>query len=66
VFDPEIAFNSISIKLIALLEDATAENDTDLIHVIQQVISVLEKKKNEWSKKGKPTLLLGLTIRMSK
>jgi hypothetical protein len=66
VFDAEVAFNNISIKLIALLEDATAENDTELVHVIQQVISVLEKKKNEWSKKGKPTLLLGLTIRMSK
>lgn len=66
VFDPEIAFNSISIKLVELLEEATAANETELVHIIQQVISVLEKKKNEWNKKGKPTLLLGLTIRMSK
>ncbi len=65
VFSPDIAFSSITTKLRTLYKDAENANHAELMHVIQQLMLVLEKKNAEWKNKSKPGLLTGLTIRMA-
>ena len=66
IFSPEVAFSSITTKLQTLYKEAEATQQTELMHVIQQLMLVLEKKKAEWNKKSGPSLLTGLAIRMCK
>ncbi len=66
VFSPEIAFNSLSAKLRVLHSDAEKEGHSDLVHVIQQLMLLIEKKKAEWFNKTDLTLFAGLKVRMDK
>ena len=64
VFSPEIAFNAIVTKLRNLHKEAEIASDTELIHVIQQLMLFIEKKKTEWNNKAGRSLLAGLAVRM--
>ena len=66
VFSPEIAFNALSTKLRALHIEAEKEGHADLVHVIQQLLLLIEKKKAEWFNKNDLTLFAGLKVRMDK
>lgn len=65
VFDLDNAFATIKTKLQTLLAKARAANNQQLIDTIQQLIVVIEKKMNEWTKKGSVTLFGGLCHRMT-
>jgi len=64
VFSPETAFTAITTKLRNLYKDAESLADSELMHVIQQLMLFIEKKKNEWNNKAGRSLLAGLAVRM--
>ena len=64
VFSPESAFNNILARLDILCDQAEAAEEQELINVIYQLKGMLQKRKNEWSKKSKTVLGIGLIKRM--
>lgn len=66
VFSPEIAFNTLTTKLHILHTEAEKGGHSDLIHVIQQLMLLIEKKKAEWLNKAEFALYAGLKVRMDK
>jgi len=49
VFSPDTAFTTLVKKLTALQKKAEETQDENLTHIIQQLIHVIEKKKDKWT-----------------
>ena len=64
-FNPEKVFGDMVIKLKALKCKASQAGEAHLVKKIDVVITMIEKKKKEWSSKSDITLLGGLTYRMN-
>lgn len=66
VFSPEVAFSSIISRLRMLYQDVEAIDNKKLMTMVQRLMIFIEQKRNKWNKQTSPSLLTGLTIRMSK
>lgn len=64
-FNTEKVFAEIILKLRALLKKATEANERALMAKTETVITMIDKKRKEWSAKQKWTLLNGLIHRMN-
>ena len=68
VFNPDVAFSTIIAKLNTVYKKAEAQNNTDLMILIKNLIVTIERKRDDWNNNPnkKPMVLLrGLSTRMN-